>query len=294
VKSLIRWLPRIFHRLKSAVTHFQEDDGLQLAAAISYYAALSFFPLLLILISGLGFLLRFTGWGQNTQQQVLKFVSEQASPQLASRVGDALQEVQASAALNGPIGLVSLLIAALLIFAQFESAFDRIWNIDQQKNPSVWDTVKQILWHRTRAFLMLLSVGGLIVVAFAAGMILSSALELGDDLIALPTWLGTTLQLCISVVFNWAMFTLIYRFLPKKPVRWSEAAQGGLLVSIIWEIGRQLLAALVIGNKYSAYGVIGSFIAIMLWIYYGTIVLFFGAEFVQETCNQNESAGAAE
>jgi membrane protein len=209
-------------------------------------------------------------------------------------VGDALQEVQASAALNGPIGLVSLLIAALLIFAQFESAFDRIWNIDQQKNPSVWDTVKQILWHRTRAFLMLLSVGGLIVVAFAAGMILSSALELGDDLIALPTWLGTTLQLCISVVFNWAMFTLIYRFLPKKPVRWSEAAQGGLLVSIIWEIGRQLLAALVIGNKYSAYGVIGSFIAIMLWIYYGTIVLFFGAEFVQETCNQNESAGAAE
>ena len=49
-----------------------------------------------------------------------------------------------------------------------------------------------------------------------------------------------------------------------------------------------MLAAFVIGNKYSAYGVVGSFIAIMLWVYYGSTVLFFGAEYVQTICSKSD------
>lgn len=67
-----------FLRLRKTFEHLLQDDGLQLAAAVSYSAALSFFPLLLILTSGFGVILRSTGWGQDAQQQVLKFVSEQA------------------------------------------------------------------------------------------------------------------------------------------------------------------------------------------------------------------------
>jgi membrane protein len=69
--------------------------------------------------------------------------------------------------------------------------------------------------------------------------------------------------------------------LPRAPIRWREALAGGALVSIIWKIGLLLLTPFLIGEKYSAYGVVGSFIAIMIWMYYASAVVFLGAEFVK-------------
>ena len=275
---------RFWTRLWAAVERFQEDGCFQLAAAVSYYAALSFFPLLLILTSGFGYLLQSTGWGQDAREQLVTFVSEQGSEALASRVDEALNEVHAGAAVSGPIGVVTLLVGAMLIFAQFEQAFDRVWNVESSGNKSIAAKLKQILWRRLRAFLMLLGVGGMIGAAFVAGIVLSGMSAGGDELFDLPWWLRVVLQLVVTMGFNWLMFTLVYRLLPKVPVRWSEAAHGAVLAAISWELGRQILAAVLISDKYSAYGVIGSFIAIMLWVYYGTIITFVGAEYVQVIC----------
>jgi len=278
------WLGELWRRLRLTVGKLLEDDGLQQAAAVSYYAALSFFPLLLILTSGFGLVLRTTGWGKDAQQQILDFVAEQASETLAQRVQEALLEVQSGSALNGPIGILSLLIASMAIFAQFETAFDAIWNVEPPPADGIVAKARRIVTHRLRAFLMLLGVGGLVVIGFVAGLVLTSATSLSDELFHLPSQFWNLVRLALTVLFNWGMFTIIYRMLPKVPVRWSEAAQGGLLASIIWELGRLVLTSVVIGNKYNAYGVIGSFIAILLWVYYATIVIFVGAEYVQVIC----------
>ena len=81
---------------------------------------------------------------------------------------------------------------------------------------------------------------------------------------------------------NTLLFSLIYRVLPKRPVHWLDALRGGLLAALVWEIGRDVLGAFFIGMRYTtAYGAIGSFIALLLWCYYGISILFFGAEYVQ-------------
>jgi membrane protein len=77
-------------------------------------------------------------------------------------------------------------------------------------------------------------------------------------------------------------FTAVYHFLPKVRVRWSAALAGGLLASALWELGRQVLAAYVVGEKLpTAYGLIGSFMAIMLWTYYAMLVILFGAAYTR-------------
>jgi len=69
-------------------------------------------------------------------------------------------------------------------------------------------------------------------------------------------------------------------------VRWREAAQGALFASIMWEIGRRLLAAVVIGSRFSVYGVVGAFVAVMLWTFYAATVLFLAAEYIQVVCQR--------
>jgi membrane protein len=75
---------------------------------------------------------------------------------------------------------------------------------------------------------------------------------------------------------------LLFRLLPQAPVRWSDAFYGGFLTAAAWEIGRQLLAVFIARSKYtSAYGVIGAFLAVLLWCYYAVTIVLLGAEYIQ-------------
>ncbi len=73
--------------------------------------------------------------------------------------------------------------------------------------------------------------------------------------------------------------------MPKVDVRWREALAGAVLAAVGWEIGRHVLSAVLMHTNYiSGYGVIGSFLAILLWLYYASHLLFLGAEFIQTIC----------
>ena len=84
-----------------------------------------------------------------------------------------------------------------------------------------------------------------------------------------------------TAVTNALLFGLIYKVLPKVTVRWRDALAGGLLVSLVWILGQHLLVTFLIGPSYTAYGIVGSFIAVMIWVYYVSVILFLGAEFVE-------------
>ncbi len=265
-----------------------------MAAAVAYYAALSLFPLLLVLISTFGVIARTTNMGQNAQQQILDAVSQQGSEVLRAQVADILKQVESGAAIGGRLGVLGLLFTAVALFAHFERAFDNIWNVADQKSKGLLATIKNVLLTRARAFLMLCGLGVLILAVFLSSMTLRTVESYTSNWIPLPSVVTTTLELSVGLILNMAIFTLLYRWLPKATVRWRDAWQGGAFVAIGWEIGRLVLANVLIGTKYSnAYGAVGSFLAVMLWLYYISLLIFFGAEYVQvlsESRNQSKSA----
>jgi membrane protein len=272
---------RYFGRLKKTYEQWQADDGSLMAAAVAYYAALSFFPVLLVLISGIGFVLQWTQWGQDSEAQVLAAIGDYATPAVQRNVRRILEGVQQQAVVGGPVGLVALLFAAAALFAHFERAFDRIWSVDSPASQGIWRTIKNILFHRLRAFLLLLGLGVLILVIIAAGVALASVRQYAKGLLPQQETIWQLLETAMSVVLNTGVFCLIYKWLPKTHVRWTDALQGAVLVAAVWELGRMALTLFVVGDKYSAYGVVGSFIAVMLWMYYAAMVQFLGAEYVQ-------------
>jgi membrane protein len=275
---MIAWLKKTFWRLYKAAENWQRDDGATLAAAVAYYAAFSFFPLILLLIAVLGFTLQFSSGAENARQELLKLLAQNASPAFAEHVGAVLNQISVNAFVGGPLGLAALLLGAVGIFSQIEHAFDRIWHIPGQPWRGWWAATWNALYYRLRAFLMLLGTGVLVFTAFGAG-VAASALRAAAVEMPGGLWIWNLIQIAVSLALFTLSFTLIYKVLPKAPVRWPEAAWGGLLAAVLWEATRQLLTWFLVGEGYTAYGIVGSLIALMLWIYIAGSILFLGAEY---------------
>jgi uncharacterized BrkB/YihY/UPF0761 family membrane protein len=82
--------------------------------------------------------------------------------------------------------------------------------------------------------------------------------------------------------------------MPRQRVRWTHALSGGLVVAVVWQFGSQLLSRFILGGNYSAYGVVGSFIAVMLWVYCASVLLYVGGQLVQVLGHPYEPPPAAE
>jgi membrane protein len=280
---------QVLEDLYKAYEKWQQDDGSHMAASVSFYMAVSFFPLLLVLMSATGLVLRFTGWGQSARQRLIDLISHQTAPILAHQVEAVLRNVQNRAAIGGPIGLLTLFFASMAVFVHLDDAMDRIWNVRRSNRPSILGAIRSVLVDRMRAFLMLLGVSAFATAGFVASMTVSAIEEYASGWIPMPTWVWSLTTLAAAVALNWLLFAIVYKVLPKVNVKWRDAVRGALFAAVMWEAGRRLLAALVIGSKYSVYGVVGTFVAIMLWVFYAVTILFLGAEYIQVSCARSES-----
>lgn len=268
--------------LQAALKRWQADDGSAMAACVAYYLALSLFPMLLLLIAGVGLVMRFTRLGHDAEMQILSIVAEHCSTTLESQVREVLAQLRDHSVVGGPFGLATAILAAIGVFYQFERAFDKIWHIPAPAKSNWKATVRRLVVRRCMAFTLFTGVGCAIVFTLAANVAIGTLRQWMTHLHLPGTIAITLVDATATMLLNATAFGILYRWLPKRRPLWSDAFRGGLLVSVIWEVGRQFLSVFLIGVKYTtAYGAIGSFIALLLWFYWGVTILFFGAEYVK-------------
>ncbi len=280
-RGLVQYAQQVVHAFYSAGRRWVEDDGSTLAAAVAYYLALSLFPLLLLLSSGFALFIKYTHLGQDAQQQLLAIVAEHCSPALEEQIRRVLTQVRDQSITGGPIGLVVALGTAMGVFYQFERAFDRIWRISEPASTSWVRAVAEVLNQRLVAFLLMLGVGAALVVITLTGVALVALRNWMTQLHLPGTLVIALLDSSATMGLNALAFGVLYRCMPRQKVWWSDAMRTGLLVAVLWEGGRQILSSVLIGAHYATtYGAIGSFIAILLWFYWGVALLLFGAEYL--------------
>ncbi len=276
------YLREVLGSIMLASRRWQLDDAGSMAAAVAYYLALSLFPMLLLLTAGVGLVMRFTQLGHDAEVQILAIVAEHCSPTLEAQVRDVLEQLRDQCVVGGPFGLATAVLASIGVFYQFERAFDKIWRVPTPPQEGMLRTAFRVLTQRLMAFLLLTSVGVTIVAILVANVAIGAVREWMSGLHHPGTVAVAVVDASATMLLNALAFAALYRWLPKRPVLWRDALRGGLLASIIWEIGRQVLSAFLVGMRYTtAYGAIGSFIALLLWFYWGVTILFFGAEYVQ-------------
>ncbi len=209
--------------VQAAIFRWFADDGPLMAAATAYYVGISFFPLLLLLIAGLSWFFEHTHSGQDAKQQVLQYVATSTSEQLEEYVDQSLKMVQEKSAINGPIGLLTILLTALAAFAQLDSALDRIAGNARGASRSIVASAIGLLVQRGRAFLVLLGLGAVVILVFLAGLFIAAVQTHASTLLPKSQIIVDTLQIAVTLAINAGVFTLLFRLLPKDPANWSDS-----------------------------------------------------------------------
>lgn len=268
---------QLFQLCKKAVQAWSADYAPSMGAAISYYTMFSIAPLLLIVIAVAGYL-----FGEDA-------VRGEVVGQLADLMGpDAAAGVQALLAnaskpgkglVAGSIGVAVLLVGATTVFAELQSALDRIWHVaPEDKRGGALAT----LWARLLSFGLILGLAFLMMVS----------LVVSASLAALGSWVGgllpgwelmlQVLNLLISFATMTLLFALIYKFMPSTRIAWRDVWIGAAVTSLLFQVGKTVIA-LYLGRSgmTEAFAAAGSLVAVLAWVYYAAQIFLLGAEFTK-------------
>ena len=290
---MLRWiLARFWPALRTSVLRWSSDHGSLHSAALAYYAAFSFLPLCLTLVAVLGLATQLSGQARDRQQQMLALVRDRAGPWLTDQLQVILLGVRDQALLGGPLGVLTLAAAGLAIFVQLEAMFDDVWKGPDDREDGWLTALWTVVYQRIIAFLMLLGVGA------DDSAVRSQHDSIGRHVVCCgtPRRPHGMARHAPAVGHRRQRPLVGHRFQggSRAPVRWRDAFCGGLFAALIWQIGQHILAYFVISDRYGVYGVVGSFIAVMVWFYYAGAVFFLGAELVRalgaETHNRRSIA----
>jgi len=255
-----------------------EDKAPQLGAALAYYTVFSLAPLILLLLAIVGVLFRNDPSGAWTR------ITEQMGYFLDQRALDVVQQIAQKAAQPNRsavatiIGIALALFGASGVFGQLQDALNTVWGVKAKPGLGL----RGFLRARFLSFAM---VGGICFLLLVS-LVIEGLLKGFSHYMQTHLPGGISLAISIYLIFDAfivvLVFAMIFKFLPDVKLRWSNVWVGSVLTAILFAIGKWALGLyLGSGAAGSAYGAASSLITLLLWIYYSSQILLFGAEFTQ-------------
>lgn len=259
---------KIFAVVKDSVNDFLEDDAMTQAAALAFYTTLSLGPLLVILLTVVGFT------GPNARQEMVGQIKGLVGSEAGKGVEMIIQNTQkhkSTGIVSAVIGIITLLLSATGMFAQMQNALNDIWDVRAKPGQGLWN------WLRKR----ILSAGMVMGIAFLllVSLVISAALNILASHIGI-VW--QWLSLLISLLVGTLLFALIYKVLPDMKIGWRDVWIGAAVTAVLFAIGKYAIGKyLGYSSIGSAYGAAGSLVVLLVWVYYTSLIIFFGAEITQ-------------
>ncbi|WP_367873747.1 YihY/virulence factor BrkB family protein [Luteolibacter sp. Populi] len=262
--------------LKQTLREFHEDDAFTLSASLAYYAAFSLAPLLLISIAVAG-----TVFGEDAVRGQL---DDEMRASLGASGALAVQDMVAHAyKTDGNIwasiaGIAMLLIGAGGFYGQLQMALDRVWGVKPKSGSGILAELKS----RFVSFTMVLGTGFLLLTSMILSAVLAALGKYADTILQLPAALWNTINGIASFAVIALLFAAIFKVLPDVRVKWHHVRFAAIFTALLFTLGKMLIGW-YLGREAtnSSYGTAGSLALVLIWLYYSSIILLFGAEFTQ-------------
>ncbi|HET9493137.1 MAG TPA: YihY/virulence factor BrkB family protein [Chloroflexia bacterium] len=257
-----------------------EDKAPRLGAALAYYTVFSIGPLLLLTISIASFFLDRAA----VQEQIVGTVSGV----VGKEGGDVINQTVENADKGGGniiatvVGIGVLLFGASGVFGQLKDALNTIWEVQPTPGRGILATIKD----RFLSFTMVLGTGFLLLVSLVVSAAVAALGKYLEQFLPAGGFWAFALNLILSLGIFTLIFALLFKFLPDVKIGWKDVWLGAFVTALLFLLGQAALAFyLSIANVGSSFGVAGSLVVVLVWIYYSAQILLLGAEFTQVYTN---------
>jgi len=266
-----RALVDLSHR---SVKGWIDDAAPTMGAALAFYTVLSLAPLLLVATGIAGFVVGQDEAHAKLIEQLALLLGDKAAMGIESMLDAA--GTREEGFWPAAIGLLTMFIGATTVFAELRTDLDRIWRTKAR----VRGGAIELLLGRVFSFLLVMSIGGLLIFSLVASTFLA----------AVGTWWFGRSQLALqaiefttSFVVITLLFAMIYKILPSRRIAWGDVWVGAAVTSVLFWVGKVLIALYISKTAVdSSFGAAGALVIVIVWVYYSAQVFFLGAEFTKE------------
>lgn len=267
----------VWASLKESFKGFSDHKVTKLSASLAYFTTFSIGPLLIVLIFIAGKVLGEEAAQGSVFNQIKGFIGANGA--------DQIQTIIKNAAINGKsgmpavIGIVTLLIGATTVFGEMQDSINSIWGVKAKPKAGIM----KLVMTRLLSFGMIASLGFLLLVSLAVTALVEA---IGNRLKEVFPDVAVVLLYIINLIITFgvitALFAIIFKVLPDIRIKWKEIWPGAIATAILFMIGKFLISVYISkSNIGSTYGAAGSLVILIVWIYYSSIILYFGAEFTR-------------
>ena len=268
-------LKRFYQLARKSAEAWVDDYAPSMGAAISYYTVFSIAPLLIIVIAVAGFV-----WGRDAVQgqiieQLSGLIGNDGAAGVQALIESANQPAKGLVATIISVGV--LIVGATTVFAELQSAMDRVWDVPpSQKASGIWATLRA----------RLLSLGFILGLGFllAVSLVISAGVAAFGNWTSglFPGWevLMQVINTAFSLGVATVLFAMIFKLMPQASVAWRDVWVGAIVTAVLFEVGKTLIG-LYIGKSSvtSSFAAAGSLVVLLIWVYYSAQIFLLGAEF---------------
>lgn len=261
--------------LKDTWHQWRADDAGTLAAALAFYTALSIAPLLMAIITLVGAI-----FGRDTaERELIAQIAQLMGPQAAAFAQMVVDNQPTRGTRGGLFAVLELVVlfwGAANVFNQLLNTLNKIWNV--QPRPGLG--LLQLLRSRLFSFGLVLAIGFLLLVSLVLSATFARLIqEINARLPAAP-WLWQGANLLLTLAIATLLFALLFKYVPDVKISWRVTWIGAAVTALLFVLGTFILEAYLAGEG-TAYGVAGSLVVFLLWVFYSAQILFLGAELTQ-------------
>lgn len=265
----------IWSLIKESVDGWSDDRCGRTGAALAFYTIFSLAPVLVIAIGIASLVFGEQAARGEIFAQLRGMLGEQGAATIQSLLESSHRD--STGLIATLVGFVTLLLGATTAFTELKAGLDEIWGVEPERRQSILYTLQS----RLLSFGLVLSVGFLLLVS----LVISAALA------ALAKYWGTlgvagilleVLNASVSFVLVTGLFAAIYKLLPTRRIPWRDVWVGAAITALLFSVGKTLIG-LYLGNGAiaSSYGAAGSFVVVLIWVYYSAQIFLLGAEFTK-------------
>ncbi len=258
--------------LKDAAKRWLDREAFQHAGALGFCTLFSLAPLMIILIAIVGAV-----YGEQAASgEISAAIGELVGEQAAAAVEEAVRRsrIEEAGLLPTLLGIGALLFGATTVFAQMQSSLNQFWGVRARPTRSGLLTFISV---RLLSLSMVLIIGFLLLTSFVLSLAITGIVEYARSWIPVPPVVIAAVDLIVSLGVTTLLFGMIFKVLPDVRLQWRDVWRGAATTAVLFVFGKYLISLyLTHVAPASTYGAAGSLVLILLWVYYSSLILFFG------------------